>query len=191
VERWFWRSCFSERYSGQTNRVARADITEMVEMRNGTEHSLGEFSMLISADWFLDAVFRLGSARSATFVLLLASQEPRSFISGAKVKVSEVLQAYNRREFHHMYPQAVLKEDGVSPDQINCLANMAILSRADNNRIRRKRPSEYRELMPSGENLDAILRSAVARETLFADDFEAFRQERARMLADVATALIG
>ena len=89
-----------------------------------------------------------------------------------------------------MYPRALLKDDGLAPGTINCLANMCILSRSDNNAIRRKRPSEYRLLMPEGDDLTAILDGAAAPETLFSDDFEAFRLERAQMIADIAQALL-
>jgi hypothetical protein len=190
LERWFWRSCFSERYSGQTNRVARSDIAEMIKLRDGEETVLGTFAVVVEPSFFSDTVFRLGSARSATFILLLASMEPRSFISGSKVDLSAVLQAYNRHEFHHMYPRAPLRDDEVPQSAINCLANMCILSRADNNRIRRKRPSEYKDLMPTGDDLAAILLSALTTETLFSDNFDAFREERALMLAEVASKLI-
>jgi hypothetical protein len=190
LERWFWRSCFSERYSGQTNRVARSDVREMVLLREEEESRLGEFAVpAVLRDFFSDTVFRLGSARSATFVLLLASREPRSFISGNKVDLAAVLQAYNRHEFHHMYPRALLRDDGVPSLAINCLANMCILNRADNNKIKRQRPSEYKALMPT-DGLDAILSSAVTTETLFTDDFESFREERAEMLAEIAETLI-
>jgi hypothetical protein len=188
---WFWRSCFSERYSGQTNRVARNDIADMIKLRDGLETTLGTFAVPVDLhEFFFETVFRLGSARSATFVLLLASKEPRSFISGSKVDLAAVLQAYNRHEFHHMYPRAPLREDEVPDNRINCLANICVLSRADNNKIKRKRPSEYKALMPTGDSLEPILAGAVTTETLFTDDFEAFREERAQMLAGIAAALI-
>jgi hypothetical protein len=44
--------------------------------------------------------------------------------------------------------------------------------------------------MPKGDDLAAILSSALATDTLFSDDFEAFREERALMLAEVAAKLI-
>ncbi|HEU5105988.1 MAG TPA: DUF262 domain-containing protein [Solirubrobacterales bacterium] len=190
LQRWFWRSCFSERYSGQTNRVARNDIAEMVKLRNGEGNSLGDFTIEIGSDFFKDTVFRLGSARSATFVLLLASRKPRSFISGSLVNLEQVLQAYNRHEFHHMYPRKMLREDGFAPAEINCLANMCILSRVDNNQVKASPPSAYKDLMPDGTNLDAILEASVATPTLFNDDFYAFRDERADALAEIARALI-
>lgn len=128
--------------------------------------------------------------RAATFVLLLASLEPRSFISGSKVDLAAVLQAYNRHEFHHMYPRASLKDDEVPSEEINCLANMCILSRADNNKIRSKKPSEYRALMPDGYDFDRILAGALVPEILFDDDFEKFRTKRAEMLAQAAGGLL-
>jgi hypothetical protein len=191
LEQWFWRSCFSERYSGQTNRVALNDIAEMTKLRDGLPSVLGNFSVAVGPGFFGETVFRLSTARTATFVLLLASALPRSFISGNQVDLAAVLQSYNRHEFHHMYPQAPLKEDGVVPAAISSLANMCILSRADNNAIRNRRPSDYRALMPNDGDLTEILRSAITTETLFTDNFETFTQERAEMLCNVAQALIG
>lgn len=66
---------------------------------------------------------------------------------------------------------------------------MCILNRADNNKIKRQRPSEYKALMPT-DGLDAILSSAVTTKTLYTDDFEAFREERAALLADIAEGLV-
>lgn len=63
LERWFWRSCFAERYSGQTNRVARNDIAEMVKLRKGQQTALGQFAVTVGPEFFSDNVFRLGSAR--------------------------------------------------------------------------------------------------------------------------------
>ena len=187
--RWFWRSCFVERYSGQTNRVAKTDIDEMVNLRKDRACDLGTFTTQVDPEFFLRNVFRLSTARTATFVLLLATASPRSFISGGPVKLSEVLQAYNRHEFHHMYPQAALRDDGVDPDAISSLANMCFLSRADNNKIRRSRPSEYRDMMPDGQALDQILSAAFTSDVLFSDDYEAFRADRAGRLAEAATRL--
>ena len=59
-------SCFSERYSGQTNRVARSDIVEMIKLRDGDASALGEFPATVVPEFFLDTVFRPSTARTAT-----------------------------------------------------------------------------------------------------------------------------
>jgi hypothetical protein len=89
-----------------------------------------------------------------------------------------------------MNSRAPLREDQVPESSINCLANMCILNRADNNKIKRKRPSDYKSLMPTGDDLEPILSSAVTTDTLFTDDYEAFRDERAQMLGNVAATLV-
>jgi hypothetical protein len=192
LKRWFWRSCFSERYSGQTVRAAKIDIAEMLKLRNGEKHSLGSFAVDVKPDYFLDNNFRMNNARTATFVNMLAQARPRSFLSGNAVDLEKVLQAYNKAEFHHTYPKGFLERSGSESDRVNCLANFCFLSRADNNKIRAKAPSEYKKLMPSDEAvLRDILRSAVIDgDRLFADDFIAFVSGRADHLAKMAQRLI-
>jgi hypothetical protein len=192
LKRWFWRACFAERYSGQTLRAARTDITEMAKLRRGEANDLGNFTVSVTDDWFLGTSFRMNSARTATFVNLLANRTPRSFISGNKVDLKAVLQAYNKSEFHHIYPKAFLEEQGVDSRDINSLANFCFLSRADNNKIRRKKPSVYRELMPDEEeSLREIFDAALLGEDDFDDDFDAFRRARAKRLTTYASALCG
>jgi hypothetical protein len=64
---------------------------------------LGEFSADLSADYFKANVFGLGSVNTKTFILLLASKQPRSFISGQHVDLANTL------KFHHLMPRAFLK----------------------------------------------------------------------------------
>jgi len=102
-----------------------------------------------------------------------------------------VLQAYNKSEFHHIFPKAYLEELKVEPAAINSLANFCFLSRVDNNKIRKKAPSEYRKMMPLKPELDAILTSALVKPGDFDTDFETFRNARARRLAVCARRLAG
>jgi hypothetical protein len=190
LKRWFWRSCFAERYSGQTVRVTEVDSNEVRKMRDEQDNDLGDFSSSVDVSFFRDNLFRFGSAKTATFVLLLASCKPKSFLSGGEVSLDKVLQDYNRHEFHHMFPQAVLKDWEVPAKDISCLANLCFLSRADNNKIRRRPPSEYRSMMPTDAILQGILESAVTTELLFEDDFAAFVAQRSEMLAAAAETLL-
>ncbi len=193
LKRWFWRCCFSERYGGQSVRAARADIQEIAKLRDGLQHSLGNFSVEIRANFFLSA-FRVNTARTATFVNLLAQFGPRSFISGNKVDLDQVLQTYNKAEFHHIFPKAYLAKQTSDAARFgaDCLGNFCFLSRADNNKIRALAPSEYRKLMPKNkDSLNKILDSAaIDPEALFSDDYENFLPLRIAELAAFAEELI-
>lgn len=185
INRWFWRSCFSKRYSSAVLRNLNTDISEMQLLRDVGDSNLGEFSVDLSEDYFKSNVFGLGNVNTKTFILLLASQKPQSFISSQPVDLANTLKAANRTEFHHLMPRAFLKAQyGDAIDNDSVLANFAFLSRSDNNDIGGAAPSVYRAKMPT--DITSILQSAVTSETLFSDDYSKFVDERSKALLSIA-----
>jgi hypothetical protein len=187
LSRWFWRSCFSHRYSGNPQRNIRRDIEHAVKLRSGDDNALDDISVYAAPDFFRDHRFNIGTVATKTFVLALAQRQPRSFLSGQPIKVDKVLAEPNRSEYHHCFPKANLKE--LPSSEVNALANFAIISRSENLKIRAKLPSEYRELMP--DDASEILSRALVPETLFQDDYEKFLWDRAVLLAEHQERLLG
>lgn len=164
----------------------------MSDLRQSGNDALASFSVRISPNYFLSNMFRMNSARTATFVNLIAQFSPRSFISGNSVDVDSVLQSYNKAEFHHIFPKAYIEREHpqYSPT-VNSLANFCFLSRDDNLKIRAKAPSVYKSLMPSNEKIrNEILASALIDDLIFEDDFEKFMVARAERLASEVDRLI-
>ena len=193
--RWFWRSCFSRRYSSGVLRNLKTDIEEIQKLKNGEENRLDAFSVTVEPAFFAsENTFRVDSVNTKTFVLMLANRNPLSFLSGQPVDLAKVLRDYNRNEFHHLYPRAYLRTLDDSPskprsDQ-NCLANFSFLSRADNAALGGVSPSAYRRKMPASPNLDRILEAALCPYSLFDDNYDNFVQARASRLAEEATRLV-
>jgi hypothetical protein len=187
--RWFWRSCFSRRYSAGVIRNLNRDIEEAAALREGKSTALADFTADVDAEFFNQS-FTLGTVNTRTFILLLASARPLSFVSGAQITLSKVLQAYNRNEFHHLMPQAFLKDLGASVREINPLANFAIISATDNKILGGVAPSEYKHKMPAAK-LSLILSRALCPEILFTDHYEDFIEARTAKLVDAARAVMG
>ncbi len=187
IVRWFWRTCFARRYSDAVLRNLTTDIEEMLHVRNNQENSLGDFTATVSHEFFMDHEFRINTVASKTHVLLLAQRNPRSFISGALITLSDVLARYNRNEFHHIFPKRFLKDKDIEYSQ-DCLANICFISRTDNNQISSDSPSTYRAKMP--EDITEILDSACCMESMFDDEFDLFVPNRAEMLATFANTLL-
>jgi hypothetical protein len=187
ISRWFWRASFSKRYSSAVLRNLNADIEQMAVLRDTGDSNLGGFPVEITPEFFKSNTFGFNNVNTKTFVLLLASRAPRSFISGQPVDLAKTLKEANRTEFHHMMPRAFLKANTAAQWDENILANFAFLSRADNREIGGVAPSVYRAKMP--EDVTEILESAITSETLFSDDFTAFINERAELLARAAAKL--
>jgi hypothetical protein len=152
LKKWFWRSCFTNRYGSQIKRTATADINEVEKLKNGEVSGLGDIDILydVNKNFFKNSYFRLTSANTKTFILMLANNSPKTFLSGSSVDLDKVLQKYNRAEFHHIYPKAYLRDTGHSDEEINCLANFCFINASENKKIGRKKPSEYIKLMPEG-----------------------------------------
>ena len=178
IDRWFWRSSLSRRYSSGVLRNLKTDIEEMANLRDGKECKLGEFSVSITEEFFTENIFGIGSVNTKTFVLMLAAHAPRSFISGALVDLAEKLKDANRSEFHHLMPRQFLKESGQADFPDSCLANFAFLSRTDNRKLGGK------------ADIDATLSAALCPASLFNDEYKAFVIERAKLLLEDAKARI-
>lgn len=186
---WFWRSCFSHRYSGNPQRNIRRDIVEALKLRRGEPNELADVTYRVDGSFFMQHAFTSRTVATKTMILLLASASPKTFLSGQPVQLEDVLSEPNRREYHHCYPRAFLQDAGTGTSATNCLANFAIISRAENREISAKAPSEYRTLMP--EDVEPILAGGLLPMSLFDDDYEPFLVERSLLLAERAAALCG
>ena len=187
INRWFWRSAFSKRYSAGVLRNLKADIEEMEKLREGLPNTVGTFDVAVPATFFTDNVFGMGNVNTKSFILMLAQARPKSFVSGAPLDLAEKLRASNKTEFHHLMPRAFLKTSGQTKPAEGVLANFAFLSRADNRQLGGTAPSAYKAQM--AQNWEEILDAALCPATLFADEYQPFLEERSAMLSAKAVEL--
>lgn len=190
MKRWFWRTCFSGRYTSQTRKTTIVDIEHMSLLKQGQAKTLDLIDVKVDPGFFSASSFRVGAAATKTFVLLLANNDPQSLLSGKTIDLDKVLQRYNRSEFHHIYPRAFLRDSGIADTQINVLANFCFLSAAENKIIGRKRPSVYVSEIGLPVTRSATLATAFCDSADFNDDYSAFLIARSERLAEFATKLI-
>jgi hypothetical protein len=190
IDRWFWRSCFSRRYSSGVLRNLNTDIEQMMKLRDGEASILGDFPTVVGADFFLTDLFNLGNVNSKTFLLLLARNSPLSFISKKPIDSAATLKAANRSEFHHMMPREFLRKSAQNVYADSILANICFLSRADNRALGGVAPSIYRAKMPKNDtDIEAIMTAAISNSQLFSDNYSVFAKLRAAELAKIANKL--
>ncbi|HAM21297.1 MAG TPA: hypothetical protein DCQ04_03315 [Actinobacteria bacterium] len=185
--RWLWRSFFSRRFSAGVLRNLKRDIEETVKLREGRPSALADIVVNLTDDFFLERRFSIAAVDTKTFVLLLVSAAPLSFVSGSPVALAAVLSTYNRSEFHHLMPQAFLAKGDFEASSISVLANFAMISAADNKVLGGVAPSIYGSRMP-GAKTGEILERAICPMELFSDDFSTFLPLRASALTALANA---
>src|SRR5262249_20691292 len=91
VVEWFWKVCFSRRYNSQPLKTIKNDIAEMIRLRENRQSALADFAVGVSPNWFVYNAFRISNVSTKTFILMLASASPKSFVSGNFVDVRKVL----------------------------------------------------------------------------------------------------
>lgn len=159
LRQWFWRASYSERYRGASENFISSDIKAVQEfIINGI--GLAEtFGDVLSTSTLRNVEFRSNNSRSRAFILTLATRNPRNLTNGASIDTSEALSAFNKKQYHHIYPKGFLKRINIVEGQ-NSLVNICMLSASENNRIGDKDPREY--LPESVETLGAEAESVFA-----------------------------
>jgi hypothetical protein len=186
--RWFWRSLFIRRFSADVNERQSNDIAEMRKLLADENYALKLPKAEVKFDFRKD-VFSPANANSRVLMLLLSSMSPHSLLSGAKIDPEKVLKKASKHEFHHVFPQKYLTDLGRESREINVLANICFLTRADNNQIRAQAPASYMKAVDLTKKSDYLARALLPAdfETL---DYDKFLDSRATLLVDRATELM-
>ena len=187
--RWFWRSCFARRYSSGVNSAHETDLNSMERLRDNENFDISSFKCDIPTGFFTDNVFNINSVNSRTFIAMLANNNPKSFISGASVDLSQTLKIASSKEFHHIFPDKYLQKLSLERKDIYQLADFCFLNNADNQKIKDRSPSEYKQFL-NPDSIPDVLKSAICPSDTFELDYGEFILKRKAMLMDFANRLI-
>lgn len=186
---WFWRSALTRRFSSDVNQRQSHDIIEFEKLKADENYQI----KLPPAEVRFDIKtnnFSAANANSCTFILLLNSMTPFSFLSGSKIDVDKVLKKSSSHEFHHIFPKKYLDQQGKSQREINILANICFLTRSDNNRIKAKAPSIYvQDIDP--QKKDDYLNRALCPKNIDLLTYDQFIEERTKLILQKAMELMG
>ena len=96
-------------------------------------------------------------------------------------------------QFHHIFPQAVLKGRGLSPNKINDICNLSFISGRTNRKIGDKAPTDYLPVFIDKIGVDALSKQCIpnAPELWEIEVYDRFLEERRRLVADRLNGFIG
>lgn len=95
-------------------------------------------------------------------------------------------------QWHHIFPKALLKENGFEPGEINEIANMAFITGQTNRRISRTEPAKYLPEIVAKQGAGALEAQLVPTgpELLKVSNYREFLRVRREALADRMNAFI-
>lgn len=195
LRKYIWRAFFTERYEQAAATAAFQDYRALLPaVRNGRKEAEAPVfeARVPGMDELLLAGWPKQRERLARAILLLTFRGGAFDIAdGSELTPRQI----ERREYHHLFPVAYLQEKEVSAAEIHTALNCALITWRTNRKISAKEPLAYlcerAEASSLGEEqLRYYLRShAIPYEPLAANNYQAFREERATLMASAIEAL--
>ena len=190
IRKYMWRAFFSNRYEKSTNSRALADCKELSAHLCGRsddtptvfkmqEHPLPENDELILAGW------PKKKERLARAILALALQEGgHDFADGSPVSRENL----PKREYHHLFPEAHLTEQGRETSEIYRSLNCALITWKTNRNISRKEPERYLTERLDGTGVDEqeirhrVSGHIIPYDEMAGGDYDNFLRRRAELI---------
>lgn len=185
LKQWFWKTSFSARYSASTDTHIDEDIQAMKKLVLSKDINVfNKYTYSVTEEQLLNTQFRIGSAYTRAYILLLANNIPLNLIKGNRIDASHALSPFNRKEFHHVFPRNYLQKVNISKDKINCICNFCMLPSDSNKEISDNPPSKYFQLVPETKFKQIIESNLLPlKHSIYEkDDFNNFLEERARLI---------
>lgn len=186
IKKWFWRTAFSDRYSSGTDKKMDEDIQFFKEIIENNFNQIAKYRSNVNETLFKKQLFLKSNASVRAFLLMLSQKNPKNLINGHYVDTGFALSSYNRKEYHHVFPRAFLKEEyKLENDKINIISNICFLPAVSNKRISDKSPSSYFFNDIPQESYEEILESNLlpTNSKIYEDNnYELFLEERGKLL---------
>lgn len=190
---WFLHSAMWGRFSGSTESVIDKDLRVIEDLDGGLERLISELrlwhgSLRVAPGHF--GGWSLGARFYPVLYLLTRVHEAKDWGTGLPLK-QQLLGKMSKLEVHHIFPKAQLYKHGYSRPQVNAVANFCFLTKDTNLAIGAKKPKDYFPEIEA-EHPGALASQWIPddRELWELDNYEAFLEERRRLLAEAANAFL-
>lgn len=186
IERWYWCSAFSQRYSSSVEATAAVDFEQVITWIEGGDEPEAVRTFTFSADRLQDYT-NIRSAIYKGILCLIAKNGAKDF--GGEGTLSINLYYDSQQDHHHIFPVNALSNLGIKDWRVNSIVNKTLIGASTNRSIGGRLTAAYVETMKSrlGEQrTHSILRShLISPETLEKNDWENFflaRREELKQL---------
>jgi len=145
LEDFLWRVSLGGRYSSSVEGKLAQDIKRIDQILANEQPSY-DWTIDTSAQFIQEnGWFNAGRSYIKALLCIMVYQEPKSFIDGSIVHISnDWLKRANSRNYHHYFPRAFLRKQGLGDDHSNHIGNITIVDDFLNKRkIGAQAPSAY------------------------------------------------
>lgn len=195
LEEFFWRMSLSFRYTSGTESKLAQDIKRIDEILGGNRPNYDGINTTLRLNSPQDLIateFSAGNSYCKAILCLLAYHQPKNFNDNGIVNLDNSwLKQANSKNYHHFFPKAFLKKQGVQNE--NSIVNITLVSESLNKgQIGAKAPSAYiKKFSEENEGFPNSIASHLIGDLddfgILADDYNRFLEQRAKKIFDELT----
>ena len=132
------------------------------------------------------------SAYFKTMFLVFKKDEAKDWRSGLGISLNHS-GTEHKLQFHHIFPQALLKRVPLQTNQINDIANLSFISGKTNQKISATPPIEYFPKVLDNRGRDALAKQCIPihKDLWKLEHYEQFLEKRRSLIADRMNEFIG
>lgn len=156
LAQWFWATGVIARYTG---RGYRPNITADAEfVKRLAENPAARFLPTQKArlQSLRDTEYGRPGPLSNAFFCLLRLMGPRYLDDGTAIPLGETSSRRNSSDKHHIFPRALLNQNGIGPEKFNSIANICYLVARDNRSVGQRAPRNYFEDVPKSRRAQSL-----------------------------------
>jgi hypothetical protein len=191
ISQYFWWASLSARFSsGQENKIAQ-DLERVDQILLGKRPSYRGEEVSLSMDNLRYKWFSTGDAFCKAILCLYAYHIPRSFKNDSIVQMDNSwLKTSISKNYHHFFPRAYLRNEGLTNWQINTILNITIVDDHINKReIRANPPAKYmKTFKKSNKKLAETMKSHLITDLdsfgIWGNDYETFLEQRGNIVLE-------
>ena len=192
LQEYFWKSALTSRFSSAVE-------TKLDQDKKIIDKILGDDIPFFDKDFKVNITkkeiqtwkFSAGESISKAVMCVLAFCDPKSFNNDNKITLdnSNLIRG-NSKNYHHFFPKAFLKKQGVEDVKINVLPNITLVDDLLNkNKIKDRAPSDYMgEFKKDNPNLDETMKTHLIDNLedygIWDDDYDSFIDKRSQRIFD-------
>ncbi|MGA2883941.1 MAG: DUF262 domain-containing protein [Halobacteriota archaeon] len=186
IERWYWCSVFSHRYSATTETISAQDLEQVIRWVDGGDQP----DVVRTFTFRPDQLQEITSIRNVTYkgiLCLLARKGARDFGGGGKLTTSLFYET--QQDHHHIFPSKALERINIDDPRADTIVNKTLIGETINRSIGGKLPSQYLSTLRhklEGSLFDEILKTHLIEPAyLEKDDWIGFLDNRKEQLTQL------
>lgn len=144
IRKWFWATCFGQRYSGgEFNRCMPKD-TEFFRKLARRSREVFHYTPLKDRGHIVGTQYASRTGIGCGVYCILLQRRPVSIMEHGlnEITRSRYAAPANRKDRHHIFPRGVMRSFE-SPSRYNSIVNICLLTTEENKQIGNKQPRRY------------------------------------------------